>query len=62
MSFFQKSAFRRCGQKTQKRNLQRPIESKPVNECLRNLAYIIKRQQSLNQNIFYLIQRVLGMV
>ena len=57
-----KSAFRRWGQKTQKRNLQRPIESKPVNECLRNFAYIIKRQQSLNQNIFYLIQRVLGIV
>ena len=26
------------------------------------VAYIIKRQQSLNQNIFYLIQRVLDIV
>ena len=52
MSFFQKSAFRRYGRKTQKRNLQRPIESKPAHGCLRNLGYIIKRQQSLNQNIF----------
>ena len=38
------------------------IESKPVNDCLRNLAYVIKIQQSLDQNIFYLIQRVLGIV
>ena len=38
-----------------------PIESK-LNDCLRNLAYIIKIQQSLDQNIFYLNQRVLGKV
>ena len=40
--FFKKYAFRRCGRKMQKQNLQRPIENKPVNDCLRNLAYIIK--------------------
>ena len=60
--FFQKYAFHRSDRKTQKRNLKRTIESKPVNDCLRNLAYIIKTQQSLNQNMFYLIQRVLGIV
>ena len=60
--FFQKSAFHCSDRKMQKRNLKRTIESKPVNDCLRNLAYIIKIQQSLNQNIFYLIQRVLGIV
>ena len=62
MSFFQKSAFYRSDHKTQKRNLKRTIESKPVNDCLQNLAYIIKIQHSLNQNSFYLIQRVLGIV
>ena len=35
---------------------------KPVNDCLRKLAYIIKIQQSLDQNIFYLNQRVIGIV
>ena len=50
--FFKKSAFHRSDCKTQKRNLKRTIESKPVNDCLRNLAYIIKIQQSLDQNIF----------
>ena len=62
MSFLKKSAFHRSDRKTQKRNLKRTIESKPVNHCLRNLAYIIKIQQSLDQNIVYLIQRVLGIV
>ena len=62
MPFFKKSAFHRSDRKTQKRNPKRTIESKPVNDCLRNLAYIIKIQQSLDQNIFYLIQRVLGIV
>ena len=60
--FFQKSAFHRSDRKRQKQNLKHTIESKPVNNCLRNLAYIIKTQQSLNQNIFYLSQRVLGIV
>ena len=53
--FFKKSAFHRSDRKAQKRNLKRTTESKPVNDCLRNLAYIIKIQQSLDQNIFYLI-------
>ena len=50
--FFQKSAFHRSDRRTQKRNLKRTIESKPVNDCLRNLAYIIEIHQSLNQNTF----------
>ena len=63
MSFFKNLHFVAVARRrSSKRTLQLPIESKPVNECLRNLAYIIKRQQSLNQNIFYLIQRVLGTV
>ena len=37
--FFKKSAFHRSDRKTQKRNPKRTIESKPVNDCLRNLAY-----------------------
>ena len=60
--FFKKSAFHRSDRKTQKRNPKRTIESKPVNDCSRNLAYIIKIQQSVHQNIFYLNQRVLGIV
>ena len=62
MSFLKQSAFHRSDRKAQKRNLKRTIESKPLNNCLRNLAYIIKIQQSLNQNILYLIQRVLCIV
>ena len=60
--FFKKSAFHRSDRKTQKRNPKRTIESKPVNDWLQNLAYVIKIQQSLDQNIFYLNQRVLGIV
>ena len=52
MSFFKKSAFHRSDRKTQKRNSKRTIESKPVNDCFRNLAYVIKIQQILDQNIF----------
>ena len=60
--FLKKSAFHRSDRKTQKQNPKRTIENKPVNDYLRNLAYIIKIQQSLDHNIFYLIQRVFGIV